>query len=48
MQPATITAHIPAHSGAACGADAQRSLTRTDLLLCVVPIAVFLSIVSFV
>lgn len=29
-------------------ADAHRSLTRTDLFLCVLPIAVFLSIVSLV
>ncbi|MEY3206461.1 MAG: hypothetical protein RLZZ21_2792 [Planctomycetota bacterium] len=29
-------------------ADAYRSLTRTDLCLCVLPIAVFLSIVSLV
>ncbi len=29
-------------------ADAYRSLTRTDLILCVLPIALFLSIVSFV
>jgi len=29
-------------------ADAYRSLTRTDLLLCVLPIAAFLSIVSLV
>ena len=28
--------------------DAYRSLTRTDLCLCVLPIAVFLSIVSLV
>lgn len=28
--------------------DAYRSLTRTDLVLCVLPIAVFLSIVSLV
>jgi len=28
--------------------DAHRALTRTDLLLCVLPIAVFLSIVSLV
>jgi hypothetical protein len=35
-------------SSVACGADVHRSLTRTDLMLCVVPIAVFLSIVSLV
>jgi hypothetical protein len=29
-------------------ADAYRSLTRTDLFLCVLPIALFLSIVSLV
>ncbi len=29
-------------------ADAQRVLTRTDLVLCTLPIAVFLSIVSLV
>jgi hypothetical protein len=29
-------------------ADAYRSLTRTDVCLCVLPIAVFLSIVSLV
>lgn len=28
--------------------DAHRALTRTDLLLCALPIAVFLSIVSLV
>jgi hypothetical protein len=36
----------PAH--AIGSADAYRSLTRTDLILCVLPIALFLSIVSFV
>ena len=28
--------------------DAQRALTRTDLVLCALPIGLFLSIVSFV
>lgn len=28
--------------------DAQRALTRTDLVLCALPIALFLSIVSLV
>ena len=37
-----------ARSSVACGVDVHRSLTRTDLMLCVVPIAVFLSIVSLV
>jgi hypothetical protein len=32
----------------ASAADRRWSLTRTDMLLCVLPIAVFLSIVSFV
>jgi hypothetical protein len=31
-----------------CTADAQRAITRTDLMLCALPIAVFLSIVSLV
>jgi hypothetical protein len=38
--------NAPAH--AIGSADAYRSLTRTDLILCVLPIALFLSIVSFV
>jgi len=32
----------------ACREDAHRSLTRTDLVLCLVPISLFLSIVSLV
>jgi hypothetical protein len=41
-----------ARSGAAVAVpwreDAHRSLTRTDLVLCLVPISLFLSIVSLV
>lgn len=38
--------NAPAH--AIGRADAYRSLTRTDLFLCALPIALFLSIVSLV
>jgi hypothetical protein len=43
-----VTGLAVSRSVAACGTGVHRSLTRTDLLLCVVPIAVFLSIVSLV
>jgi hypothetical protein len=39
---------MSSYSRAIGRADAYRSLTRTDLCLCVLPIAVFLSIVSLV